>query len=188
MLYSARSDILSEKGLRIDTMSATCFYTRYSEAILFEAASVSASYLKVSGLSLALHHDQSMLYRIEFQGSCQSGTEAYNFVHILIDGRVLIENELLPNNDRRQLVAPHLGTSIDEVDRRSAGVHMGRSVPFVASCPRSRKVLLPNGTHSIDVGIRVTSSSMNLIGGQLEIELSTYDPTVHVGLSYPIKR
>ena len=109
-------------------------------------------------------------------------------MHILIDGRVLIENELLPNNDPRQLVAPHLGTSIDEVDRRSGGVFMGRSVPFVASCPRSRRVLLPNGTHSIDVGIRITVPTMIIIGGQLEIEVSTYDPMVQVGLSYPITR
>ena len=65
------SRILSSAG---NTKQISYFYTRYSEAILFEAASVSASYLKVSGLSLALHHDQPMLYRIEFQGSCQSGT------------------------------------------------------------------------------------------------------------------
>lgn len=106
-------------------------------------------------------------------------------MHLLIDGRVLIENELLPNNDRRQFVAPHLGNTIDEIDRRSGGVFMGRNVPFVTSCPRSRKVLLPNGTHSVDVGIRITSSSMNLIGGQLDVELSPYNSVVHIGLTYP---
>jgi hypothetical protein len=165
------------------------FYTKFQELNLFEAASVSPTFVKVPGLSLAVNHNQPMLYRIEFQGACQSGTSAHNFIHVLIDGRVLIENELLPNNDQRQVVAPHLGTSIDEVDSRSSGLYMGRSPgEWINSCPRFGKVLLPSGTHSIDVGVRVTRPTMNLIGGQLDVEISTYDPTVQVGLSYPIIR
>lgn len=163
-------------------------FTRYQEAILFEAASVSASFIKIPGLSLAVHHDQSMFYRISFQGGCQSGTLAYNFVHFLIDGRVLIENELLPNNDRRQTVAQHLGNNINEIDRRSGGVYMGYNVPLVASCPRFQTVVLPRGTHTIDVGIRINTPTMNLIGGQLNVELSTYDSNEQLGLSYPVIR
>jgi hypothetical protein len=40
-----------------------------------------------------------MLYRIEFQGKCQNGTNEYNFSQRLIDGRMLIEIQLLLKND-----------------------------------------------------------------------------------------
>ncbi|CAF3694458.1 unnamed protein product, partial [Rotaria socialis] len=162
------------------------FYTRSQDAILFEVASVSPTFIKVPGLSIIVHHDQPMLYRIGFQGGCQSGTYSSNFVHLLIDGYILIENELLPNNNRRQAVAPHLGTNIDEVDQHNGGLSTGRSVPFVTSCPRFRKVILRSGTHSIDIGVRITIPNMNLIGGQLEVEISAYDPDTQLGLSYPI--
>ncbi|CAF1105890.1 unnamed protein product [Rotaria magnacalcarata] len=164
------------------------FYAKSQDTTVFAVASVSATFVKVPGLSISVHHDQPMLYRIGFQGGCQSGTFSSNFVHLLIDGYVLIENELLPNNNRRQAVASHLGASIDEIDQRNGGLFYGRNLPFAASCPRFRKVILPSGTHSIDVGIRITIPSMNLIGGQLEVELSVYDPGTQIGLSYPIIR
>ena len=164
------------------------FYTKFQDVRLFAVAAVSTGFVRVPGLTVIFHHNRPMLYRIGFQGGCQSGTTAYNFVHLLIDGRVLIENELLPNNHLRQAVAPHLGKTIDEVDSRSGGVFMGMNVPFVTSCPRFRKVVLPSGIHSVDVGIRITWPSMNIIGGQLDVELSSYDTAVHVGLSYPTVR
>jgi hypothetical protein len=164
------------------------FYTKTPNLISFNIASASSSFITVPGLSLSVNHDQPMLYRIEFQGGCQGQAEAYNFVHLLIDGRVLIENELLPNNDRRQAVAPHLGVSIDQVDQRSGGLSYAANVGFVSSCPRFRTVVLPSGTHSIEVGVRISGSSMALYGSQLDVELSSYDPATDVGLSYPIIR
>ena len=87
-----------------------------------------------------------MLYRLQFQGSCVLSTRDNNgFVRFLIDGRVLISNYLVNNNDQRHLLAPELGSSVIEIDHRGGGMIYsgGGGADVGMACSKSDIVYLP---------------------------------------------
>ncbi|CAF2209539.1 unnamed protein product [Rotaria magnacalcarata] len=160
------------------------FYVRY-QSLPFVQRTVSNSFVKIPGLELAVYHAQPALYRIMFQGNCQ-GLPGYKYVQILIDGRVLIANYLLPNTDKRQAVASELGSSTHEIDSRDGGTHLvSTEGSMISSCPRFRSVYLPSGVHIVEVGVRISNSDLAMYDGQLQVELISYDTNVRLGLEHP---
>ncbi|CAF2738581.1 unnamed protein product [Rotaria sp. Silwood2] len=80
-------------------------------------------YSKVPGLTFAVYHKQPAIYELKFQALCRGQkTWAGSFRHFIIDDRILISNQLLPNNDQRQVVAPELGSNVFTVDSRGGGL------------------------------------------------------------------
>jgi hypothetical protein len=170
---------------------AHSIYIRRQDIISYTIPVPSDIFTKIPGLMLAVHHAHPIVYRLEFQGSCQLNAAAINgFVRFLIDGRVLVSNYLLPNNARRHWLAPELGTSLDEFDHHAGGMIMSAGSPGIAmSCPKSDLIYMPAGTHVVEVAARTRYNGGIIVwGGELSVQLTQYDAAVNLELSHPIIR
>ena len=110
------------------------------------------------------------------------------FVRFLIDGRILVSNYLLPNNARRHLLVPELGSNLDAMDHRAGGMIYSSGAPGIAmSCPKSDLIYMPAGTHVVEVGARTRyNGGLMVYGGELSVQLTQYHPEVNLALSHPI--
>ena len=171
---------------------ANSIYLRYQETFDYTIGVSSYVFSKIPGLTFAINHDRPMLYRLQFQGSCVLSTRDNNgFVRFLIDGRVLISNYLVNNNDQRHLLAPELGSSVIEIDHRGGGMIYsgGGGADVGMACSKSDIVYMPQGTHIVEVAARMRDlGALHVLGGQLSIELTQYDSDVNLGLSHPVIR
>jgi hypothetical protein len=139
----------------------------------------------------AIHHKHPTVYQLHFQGSCLlSSAYIHGFVRFLIDGRVLVSNYLLPNNDQRHLRAPELGADLNQFDYRAGGMSFSSGSPHIAmSCPKSDLIYMPAGTHVVEVGARTYGNGgITVYGGELSVQLTQYDSKMNLELSHPVIR
>jgi hypothetical protein len=170
---------------------AHSIYFRQQDTIFYTIPQPSNVFTKIPGLMFAISNAHPTVYRLQFQGSCQlTAAQINGFVRFLIDGRILVSNYLLPNNDRRHLVAPELGTDLHAFDHRGGGMIMSAGSPFIAmSCPKSDLVYMPAGTHVVEVAARTTHNGGIIVwGGELSVQLTQYDSTVNLELPHPVIR
>ncbi|CAF2996672.1 unnamed protein product [Rotaria socialis] len=162
------------------------FYRRSQASWSFDASSASQVFSKVSDLSLGVHHTVPMIYKIHFQGSCLLNViNGRGFIRILIDNNVLNLNRLMPNTDRRATLASQMGLNLGQVDAQGGSFfHSGSATWVCASCAKTDVVLLSPGTHIIDVGLRTDNPTARIHGGELVVEMTEYDPSVHFGFQY----
>lgn len=147
----------------------------------------SNTYLRVPGLSFTVYHAQPAVYELKFQATCGGlKTWTCSFRHFMVDGRILISNYLLPNNDQRPVVAPELGTNIHVIDSRDGGVFAngGLDTYFYSSCDISDIIHLSPGIHAIDVVVR-TQHMLRVVGGVFSVKLTQYSTAADINLSTP---
>ncbi|CAF1464736.1 unnamed protein product [Rotaria magnacalcarata] len=164
------------------------FHTRYQEPEQFTLNSDDTIFVKVPGLMFVVSHEQPTVYELRFRGSCRMWNSWYQlFLGFMIDNRILNSNRLLPNNNkRRQSVAADLGESIDAIDSRAGGPLInGPTGGYAFSCAKFDTVYLPRGTHVIEVAMRSTKPGTAVIGGELHVKLTQYDPNADINLSFP---
>ncbi|CAF3493721.1 unnamed protein product [Rotaria socialis] len=88
--------------------------------------------------------------------------------------------------NKRQAVAPELGSSINDIDSRDGGLHyVSTEGDMVSSCPRFRSVYLPSGVHTVEVGVKISDSQLATYDGQLQVEVISYDTNIRLGLEHP---
>lgn len=64
-------------------------------------------------------------------------------------------------------------------------VYSGTAAGFTVPNFKSELLLMPPGTHLIEVGARTDKPVVHLHSGELLLEMTEYDPELHIGLSYP---
>lgn len=163
------------------------FYTFYQSEHETYFQSPSHVYMKIPGLSFAVHHAQPAVYELTFQGVCRGDKQWTGcFRHFMIDDHILIANQLLPNTDRRQAASPALGVNMHTVDARDGGMsYNGDAGPlYYGNCFKFDVVHLPPGVHTINVGYR-TESKGTVIGGTLIVKLTQYPSSSHINLEPP---
>ena len=77
-------------------------------------------------------------------------------------------------------------TSIFALDFRGGSVFYSDSshmltVPYF----KSELILMPPGTHLIEVGARTEEPILQLWCGEVILKITEYDPNLHIGLEYP---
>ncbi|CAF1489247.1 unnamed protein product [Rotaria magnacalcarata] len=165
-------------------------HQRYQDPLNYYIGVPSEVFTKIPGLTFTVHHTKPMLYRLSFQALCTVSARGSNgFLRFLIDGRVLISNYLLPNNDKRQTSAPELGDSVLNIDHRGGGVlYTGDSPGAGLACLKWDDVYMREGTHIVEVSGRTGFGVLRVIGGQLSVDLIQYDSTANIQLPFPIIR
>ncbi|CAF2030074.1 unnamed protein product [Rotaria magnacalcarata] len=162
------------------------FYRRSQGSWYFDASSASQVFSKVPDLSLGVHHTVAMIYKIHFQGSClHTAVTSHGFIRILVDNNVLNLNRLMPNTDRRATLASQIGLNLEVLDLQGGSMfYSGFTTLVCVSCAKTDVVLLSPGTHIIDVGLRTDNPIARIHGGELVVEMTEYDPSVHFGFQY----
>ncbi|CAF3837987.1 unnamed protein product [Rotaria sp. Silwood1] len=182
-ILQEKSDSIINKPLR-----PRYFYKRYQDPDMFEIGSSTATFVKIPGLSVAVHHTVPMIYKIRVQISSQlEKTAAHSLIRFLINDQVLISDQLLPNNDNRLKSGTVWDTNIIALDFRGGSLFYsgGGATWLVVPYFKSELVLMPAGTHLIEVGARTEDPLLRIWGGELLVEVTEYDPDLYVGLAYP---
>jgi hypothetical protein len=170
---------------------AHSIYFRSQDSIHYYIPQPSDVFTKIPGLMFAIHHKHPTVYQLHFQGSCLlSSAYIHGFVRFLIDGRVLVSNYLLPNNDQRHLRAPELGADLNQFDYRAGGmIYSGGSPGIAMSCPKSDLIYMPAGTHIVEFAARTRyHGGITVWGGEISVQLTQYDSKMNLGLSHPVIR
>ncbi|CAF3265478.1 unnamed protein product [Rotaria sp. Silwood2] len=166
------------------------FYTRYQDVDQLFIVASTATFTQIPGLSLAVHHAVPMIYKIQAQTSPQLQKPwAHCMIHILINEKVLISNKLQPNNDKRLIGIKVWNTNINFLDIEGGSLFCSgdASAPVVPFF-KSELIIMPPGTYVIEVGARTDAPPLWIHGGELRVEMTEYDPNLHVGLTYPTVR
>jgi hypothetical protein len=176
-----------QASTRFSTISgliqAQHFYSKYQSMFGFILKSPSSTFIKIPGLTFAFSHTTPLLYKIRFQGSCETGpvSHVWSFLRIMIDDKILVSNRLLPNNDQRALAMPSLGANLIDIDSRGGISIFSTAAWLFTPCAKSDNVYLPAGTHSIDVVVR-TGQQVHVFGGELNVELMQYNSDSSINL------
>jgi hypothetical protein len=158
------------------------FFSKYQSTHSFSLNTVSNTFVKVPGLTFVFSHPTPLLYRIYFQGSCQTSSVGYfSYLKIMIDEKILVSKKLLPNNDQRLLVEPSWGNNLEKIDSRGGCLIRGATPWDFVPCTKSDIAYLPAGIHSIDVVLR-TELFIAVYGGELNIELIEYETGSNISL------
>jgi hypothetical protein len=155
-------------------------YTKEQQPSWYTLLGYSETFVKLPGLTMPFYHTQPLLYKIRFEGKCYSphSTQAWLYLHLMIDDYLLYVNKFLPNTaNRYQYLSGY--TNNDGGDR-VGGFFWIASSPSAVTCSFNDIIYLNPGLHVIDVGVRGGYSELgafpiNVFNGILTIELVEYD-------------
>ncbi|CAF2118316.1 unnamed protein product [Rotaria magnacalcarata] len=189
---SGYSDVIKVPSSQKSSLDGQCnclparyIYRRYQDPIAIELSQRVATFIKIPGLMVAVHHTKPMVYQIRYQGTCWIARAlAYSILTILIDNQVLIANQLLPNSDRRYALASQIGGKSADL-RGGSYWYSGSAAGTCFSWYKTELVLIPTGTHVIEVGVRAENTILHLWGGELTVDMTEYDSTQYSNLAYP---
>ncbi|CAF3601789.1 unnamed protein product [Rotaria socialis] len=189
---SGYSDVIKIPSSQTSSLDRQCncvparyIYRRYQDPIKFELSQQADTFIKIPGLMVAAHHTKPMVYQIRYQGTCWIARNlAQSILTILIDNQVLIANQLLPNSNRRYALASQIGGKSADL-RGGSYWYSGTAAGASFSWYKTELVLMPAGTHVIEVGVRAENTILHLWGGELTIDMTEYDSAQYSTLTYP---
>ncbi|CAF3315300.1 unnamed protein product [Rotaria socialis] len=151
------------------------FFLRTQTPVSFYFTTAMVGFVKVPGLSLALHHSRARLYEIRFQGSLYTTALAKrSYIRIMIDDAILISNKLYPNTEERKRLDPSFENNLLNSDIQGGIYLYSSSSNIVFPCVKFETAYIPAGTHSIDVVIR-TEDTIIVHGSELFVKVFDID-------------